>query len=75
MMTPAMKADAANAPLRTELKELGEKLIQLAASHSDAHVEETALKSIDKARARFELMAQEIKAQVAAAVEERKANG
>ena len=62
-----MRADAANVLLRTELKELGEKLIHLSNNVSDAHVEKTALKTIDRARARFELMAQEIEEQVAEA--------
>lgn len=72
-MTPAMRADAASALLRDEMKELAEKLGRLADSNTDR--ERLVLKVMDVARARFELMLSDIKAQVAAAVEEKRANG
>lgn len=65
-MTPAMKADAADALLRVELKELGEKLIQLAATDTDnSHI--VAMNTIDRARARFLVMVKEIDEQSAEA--------
>lgn len=66
-MTPAMRADAADALMRLEMKELGEKLVQLAQDTREPNPERTGLRMIKRYFDRFELMAKEIEAQSAKA--------
>lgn len=66
-MTPAMRADAADALMRLEMKELAEKLNILAGDSRDPTIERTALKMIRRYFDRFELMAKEIEEQMAEA--------